>query len=300
MGLKLSSRPAQEWRLERADEGISWSPARGFAPPASLAFAWAALEELLVDFPDLPPHRLRFFAPAIGVGERKPGVGGSASACVVTAAGLLAANNVSISAADLTALALRAHHRAQGKLGSGYDVATIAHGGLIEWAPGVREGHEARALRGIARPLNWPRDLSLLAGYSGQSADTRAFLQRLRQQPAAAQQGVESLAEPTQALIHAIECAPASIASCVRSAHQALCKWDGELGLGIVTPRLREIIAAAAKIGAAAKVSGAGGGDSVVAFCADAEQERRLTQVWREMGVLPYPLKPDSGPRELL
>ncbi|MFI5498348.1 phosphomevalonate kinase [Nocardia asteroides] len=77
---------------------------------------------------------------------------------------------------------------------------------------------------------------------------------------------------------------------CVRS---LLVDLDDTTGLGIMTPRLRDLCAAGTAVGAAAKPSGAGGGDCGIALI---ERDRpaaiaELTGRWVAAGIRPLPLR---------
>jgi phosphomevalonate kinase len=79
----------------------------------------------------------------------------------------------------------------------------------------------------------------------------------------------------------------------VRACHAALCSWDAEHELGLVTAELAELIAAADGALAAAKVSGAGGGDSVIALCDGSAGREAVLSAWRRLGRAPLAVQLD-------
>lgn len=86
---------------------------------------------------------------------------------------------------------------------------------------------------------------------------------------------------------------PVAVRVEIDRARDLLVDLDDTTGLGIMTPRLRELCAAGAAVGAAAKPSGAGGGDCGIALI---ERDRpaaiaELTGRWVAAGIRPLPLR---------
>jgi phosphomevalonate kinase len=291
-GIEAEATPGPQWEILRGDGQASWT--EGAFVPEQLVFAHAAWEEarLSLGAGDLPAHRIVTRARGdiyIDVNAGKPGVGGSASATAVVSAALygLAGRDPGQHREQVLAAALRAHGRVQQGMGSGYDVATVVHGGLV---------HFERPAQ--ARRLPWPAGLHLLAGYSGKSARTTQLLDRL----GPLDDGPGELADPTRRLVEAFERGDLqSITEQVSCCHAALRTWDARRGLGVMTPEIERMVHVAASVGAAAKVSGAGGGDSVVALATDPAVLEAVASGWREGGF--HPLSLDigvEGVRELI
>lgn len=93
---------------------------------------------------------------------RKTGIGSSAALTVALAAAI----NEST---DVMDEAMLAHHELQGGRGSGVDVATAMHGGLIEFTRGA----------GRVRSLRWPRGLEYRVIWTGVPASTEEKLAKL-------------------------------------------------------------------------------------------------------------------------
>jgi phosphomevalonate kinase len=216
----------------------------------------------------------------MGVGEEKPGLGGSASATVGVAACCFALGGRDLVAerSSLLRLALDAHRRAQAGHGSGYDVATVLHGGVVLWRPRLLE----------ARQLAWPDGLHFIAGYSGQSASTGALLGRAGRRAPDAPADLGRLAREVGRLVAAFSRGEVpEILDSVRACRRELSEWDRRHGLGIVTAALARMMEGAEALGAAAKISGAGGGDSVLAFADRADVLHGVARAWRAEGFEP-------------
>ena len=290
-GLEVQATPADGWSIERADRAGVWRA--GDPPPdPELGFAHAALHASLEQVTPPPQHLL--IRGAHATGEAKPGLGGSASATAATAAAVLGLAGA-LHQDALLEVALRAHQQVQGGHGSGYDVAAVVSGGLIAWRP------EADA--GRLRRLHWPARLELVAAFSGQSARTVKLLERVAAAVAPAQLDAQlaELARPVVTLAGALEAQETcAILAQVRACHAALCAWDAEHDLGLVTAEIAELIAAADGPLAAAKVSGAGGGDSVIALCDGPTGREAVLSAWRRLGRAPLAVQLDgTGTREV-
>jgi phosphomevalonate kinase len=285
-GLEVQATPAAAWSIERADRAGVWR-AGDLAPDPELRFAHAALRAAL-ERVTLPPHHL-LIRGAHATGEAKPGLGGSASATAATAAAVLGLAG-GLDRDALLEVALRSHQQVQGGRGSGYDVATVVSGGLITWQPAVGAQRLTR--------LCWPEGLELVAAFSGQSARTVSLLERVEAAvaPDLLDAQLAELARPVAALAAALEHAEVdAILTQVRACHTALCAWDAEHDLGLVTAEISELIAAADGPLAAAKVSGAGGGDSVVALCHGPVGREGVLSAWRRLGRAPLAVELDAG-----
>jgi phosphomevalonate kinase len=165
-------------------------------------------------------------------------------------------------------------------------------GGLVETRRSS-DGHVS------ARSLGWPKTLRALAGYSGNSANTRKLLARLDDARTRDATGVDRalsrLGEPVALLQTVLEKTAlqktqlgAALWQAVDACHQALCEFDQTLEIGIITPGIREMVAIARRLSVAAKVSGAGGGDSLIALSDDSERLEALAAAWQASGFMPF------------
>jgi phosphomevalonate kinase len=287
--LKARAEPGEQWSLVRTDRGIAWED--GEAVPSELVFAHAALQTVRDACADaMVPHRISTHAPAVTTDSTKRGLGSSASAAVAVTAALCAATSATLDKRRVLDLALKAHRFAQGGLGSGYDVATITMGGLVHWRPARVAGESVGGHE--AETIDWPRGLHMIAGYTGQSASTPNFLERL--QAIASEDATElthelmALGRPVSGLIQAFRLgALDEVLAGIEACHHALVAWDLARSLGVMTPAIEAMVCGAQLVGASAKVSGAGGGDSVVAFAKDPAVLEALAAAWTAEGFAP-------------
>jgi mevalonate kinase len=288
----LDASPAAGWELVRRESGLGWHP--GEPVPDELRFMQAAWEVAIQRLAALPPHRLATRC-AESSGERvdrgaasdpaqppKPGIGGSA-----TAASLVTAAMYALAGADLRApasrqrvlaAALEAHRRGQRGRGSGYDVATIVHGGLVVWRPAAG-----------AEPLAWPPALQLVAGFTGSSARTTDQLRRLEERRLSATQRVDAelaeLSDEVELLVQALRGGDVrQILQRTRACQSAVARWDRRHELGVVTKAARAMVQIAEAAGAAGRISGAGGGDSVIALHDDPAVMQAVRDGWLAAG----------------
>jgi phosphomevalonate kinase len=224
---------------------------------------------------ELPPCRIELTTAAFHQtspdGQRvKLGLGSSAAIVVaLTGALLRLAGGPILSQEELTAICCEAHRRLQGGLGSGVDVATAITGGTVAIAFNRQSGPEAPVPQ--AQPVSWPRRLSLVAVWSGESASTPAMLSRLRafreRDAGRFASHMERLGANAGQAVAAWRAEDLSgLFSAITGYESGLRQLDAAAGIGIFSAsheRLREI---ALKHGAVYKPSGAGGGDFGIAL----------------------------------
>lgn len=234
-----------------------------------LHFFFAILNYLSEQFlnKDFTPveFELKTDAFFLSSGGDKLGLGSSAALTVA-----LVAAFVHLTGRDrekILPLSLAAHFAAQGKTGSGVDVAASAIGGLLCFK---RQGTSA-GLPEIG-PLRLPADLKLIPVWSGKPASTREFVnqvQRFKQeQPATFSNSIKRMtrlaADGCNALIRNQGERFMKIYDEYGTAMQLL----GETcGVDIMSPVHRQIRAVVREAGGVYKPSGAGGGDLGIALC---------------------------------
>lgn len=168
----------------------------------------------------------------------KPGMGGSGAAVVAALLAAGAANDP----VSLTRTGIAIHRRVQGG-GSGIDVATSAH------------GHGIRFQADRATPVALPTPIVV---WSGASAKTGPRVKLYRQAA-----GRERFVEASTELVERFTAEPVET---TRQAYRLLCAMASRAGFTYTTPAIEAIVALAEEAGGAAKPSGAGGGDVVVAW----------------------------------
>jgi phosphomevalonate kinase len=282
--LHLTVRPAPGRRVElrhgpskaiargELGAGIAWSG----AVPVQLRFAAraASIAARLCAEEEREPHGFQAtFEDDLALAGRKLGLGGSAAASVLSVRATCAAQGRQLSPEDAAVLAASAHRAEQGGQGSGADVAASALGGLLEVRAHWRGEVEPRELL-AQKPLEIrrvavPPELHFLLAFTGAAADTRTLvsgaLEFARERPSRWRHHVRAISTRETALREAIEIAiPNAVLDAVRLAAAAMEALGVEAGVPIVTQELQRACAIAAAAGAAAKPSGAGGGDCAV------------------------------------
>ncbi|QIS23455.1 phosphomevalonate kinase [Nocardia terpenica] len=257
--------------------------------------------------------RPRWFALTVTGGDltdgfgHKLGLGSSAAVTVATVAALGAFYDLSLTPADRYRLAMLAT-LAVAPQGSGGDVAAATWGGWIAYRS--PEGHRVAALaaeRGVdaalrarwpglsVRLLPTPARSGLLVGWTGQPSSTPALTARLGNRHQRIREHPAFLADSTICVEHLTAALGADDVAVVqhdiRRARRILDNLDAATGLGIRTPRLDALCTAAEAAGAAAKPSGAGGGDCGIAIIDrdNPAQASDVTHRWIEAGIQPVP-----------
>jgi phosphomevalonate kinase len=192
---------------------------------------------------------------------QKLGLGSSAAILVASLAALELEQQADLDDDALCARvyerALLAHRTAQGG-GSGVDVASSAHGGVLA---ARRLGSELELAK-----LSLPQGLQFQVWGCGVAASTAAFLARIAEfaarDPVLHRARIGAQAEAAQAALDAVQRDHAAdfVAAIARQVATLSALGDAA-GANIVTPELRSLARLAAAHGAAFLPAGAGGGD---------------------------------------
>jgi phosphomevalonate kinase len=215
--------------------------------------------------------------------RHKLGLGSSAALTVALAAAVTRAWGAAPEPAVLQRLCLDAHRAFQQGAGSGVDVLTAIHGGLL--VTRVADGELA------GERLTWPEGLHLVVVWTGQPASTPALIGRYR---------AFCEAEPVVSRHYAVRLAEAAVRSAAAwrggeagavleaVAHYAEClrEFDAAGRLGIWTAEHVGIAGLADSAGATYKPSGAGGGDLGFALTGRQSVAASLRQRCAERGWL--------------
>jgi phosphomevalonate kinase len=257
---------------------------------AALAHSARALSR-----PELADLAVRVDSSGLYEQGGKLGLGSSAAVTAAVVGLAFAHTGASLDdRARLFTVADAAHAEAQGVVGSGIDVATSVYGGAIEFErlPGQSPK---------ISPVHWPSSLRISFVYSGTSASTPDLVgrvRRLRDRDAARYTScMDALADIARSFALALRSGDAS------SAVAAAARWTPALdALGhaadapIVTPFFDWLHRSASAHGAAAKPSGAGGGDlGVILATALGEPIDTLSRSLHHEGMNPLSLVP-NGP----
>ena len=292
-GIEATICPSHQWQIVHQDLDLSWC--EGAHPvPTDLHFAhhtWRTLMEMAPH--PLPAQRISTRSVMMTHLPGKPGFGSSASTVVSITAAMLSLFSSSTSAHRLLETALNVHTQAQGQSGSGYDVATICLGGMVRWRPSIFK--QSGIAQSASENIAWPDGLYFLVGYSGKSANTRQFIAKLQILRSNAAQYLEAelrqLAAPVHHLVNAFQNQTISeILDAIPACHQTLLNWDQRNNLGIITPEVKQMLQDAQTIKVPAKISGAGGGDSIIALSDDPQRLGELTHLWEQHGFATVPV----------
>lgn len=197
-----------------------------------------------------------------------------------------------------------------GMTGSFGDLAASSFGGLIayysldrSWLLGKMAELSLLDLvesdwQGLSiSPIQLPKGLDLLVGWTGSAASTDRLVAQMEDQKSQAEK--EQI--HSQFLADSKTCVEQLIVACqtndIVSARQALSAnrkllQDFARGMGLVieTPQLSQLCDLAQTYGAVAKSSGAGGGDCGICLVDSKEQKAAIEKAWQEAGILPLTL----------
>jgi ERG8-type phosphomevalonate kinase len=134
-----------------------------------------------------------------------------------------------------------------------------------------------------------PAGLHLVVGYTGEAALTAAMLRRF--EAARAPRALGDLRAMAERAADALARSDSgAFLAAVDASGDLLAALGREAGIPIVTPDLARLVALARRAGAAAKPSGAGGGDCGIALARSAEEAAVVRAAWEGDGLIPLPL----------
>jgi len=206
------------------------------------------------------------------------GLGSSSAVTVSVLKGLAELFEVRMDNKALFELAYKSVLDVQG-VGSGFDVAAAVYGGIVYFIGG---GRKIERLKDVRIPL--------IVGYTGVKADTPALIRRVKklfeEEPeriGGIFDGIANLVERARALIAAQEWR--GVGELMNENQHFLRK------LNVSSPKLERLIEASLRSGAyGAKLSGAGGGDCMIAVH---ENSRAIKQGIRNAGGVPLDVEID-------
>jgi phosphomevalonate kinase len=252
------------------------------------------------------PLRIEIDSALDHVSGAKFGLGSSGAVVVATVRALGVAHHLELDDQAVLRLALLASWRAHPS-GSGGDIAASTLGGWVEYRSGdaraLLSGFERRGvgvlddewpgLSAVALPA--PVGLDLLVGWTGSPASTSALVENSRLGRGGAAGEFRDFCAESDATVAALAAAlragdDASVARAIRRARAALATHAALSGITIETPELVRLCAIAERHGAAAKSSGAGGGDCGIALAGPGVDRTALFAEWEAAGVRPLDL----------
>lgn len=239
---------------------IEWQTDPG-AYGALLAAAWRVLSRQQA-LGELSPHAVQLDSrPFFAADGAKRGLGSSAAVAVALTAALQTALGVTPDAASCLAV----HCEFQAQRGSGIDVCTSFHGGVVAKVD--------EAIESVA----WPETLVAAAVWTGVPASTKALLGRMEAfaaaHPDAFQQVCATLHAAAVDALGQWRTAPVQqILDALYEFAVQLRRFDEQCDIGVWSAEHVQLERLAEDFGLVYKPSGAGGGDYGLAFGADPER----------------------------
>ncbi len=297
---------AGEW-----NSGIKWLECSG-QQEKTLSFAKAAIETALAYVGKEGGLRISSWEDSSGglVGGKKVGFGSSAASVVAIVSAILGFSGFGIKGQEakkrLYKLSAIAHYLAQGKAGSGFDVAASVFGGVFAYSrfdPGWLEEqlNQGRMVKDIAdsewpgliiEPLEIPEGFCLLVGWTGKPASTTSMLAGMEKwkarNPEAYCDVLGRISETSSETVSEWKSGNfESVLGLLRKNRSLLAELGEKSGVGIETPALEALGRVADEMGCAGKLSGAGGGDCGIAVCFDNGKAEEIKRLWRDNNIVP-------------
>jgi len=238
----------------------------------------------------------------------KPGLGSSASVAVAVVKAILALHKQPEDLMTIFKLATIAHYLYQKSIGSGADIAAATFGQAIVYKRFDTEWLIKQIQRGVSLCKivleNWdllnistikmPQNFHLAAGFVGYSASTTELAKKgfvfKRNHPIDYNRIINSIDDVVLKLVVELnacgqkECAEKEILNLIKQNRKILKDLSDQSGAAIATVELEKMADIAGNLGAAAKLSGAGGGDCCIAICFDDGVIEMVIKKWQEAG----------------
>lgn len=233
---------------------------------------------------------------------RKYGLGSSAAVTVAVVRALAELYGLRLSRVEEYRLALLAT-LAVAPSSSGGDLAASCLGGWVGYrSPDRAAVLDLRSRHGVLaalradwpylelEPLPQPRGLALVVGWTGEAASTTDLVQDVHQRREDSEASYERfLAESRDRVAMLTEALRSGAAeralTAVREARRLLAGLGTMLGIAIETPALTRLCDAAEQAGAAAKSSGAGGGDCGIVLARQHTDLSPMLRAWQQAGI---------------
>ncbi len=249
--------------------------------------------------------------PAFGFSDTKSGLGSSAAVITAVVGAVLSLHSVNIANEDekhlVHKIAQYSHSTAQGKIGSGVDVAASVFGGheYIRYSPDVVKTNDvnkalAKNWDYNATPLAVPTEFEIVvANIEGESSSTSAMVKKINEWKAVDPAGyIELMQKLNEADVNAIKFLRlVNIENDIKTKSKLLEQfkhWFNQArlltkelgtksGASIETEDLTKLIDESMKNGAfVCRLPGAGGGDSIAAWCLGETQANKLQKFWQK------------------
>lgn len=207
--------------------------------------------------------------------EMKAGFGTSSSSVVAAIGALNELFGLGLSKEEIFRTGYQAVIDVQGT-GSGYDIACATYGGMIEYVKG-----------NVPKPIPYPKNIPLVVGYTGIKADTVKLVKQVAALKEKHPEHVRHIFSQIEKIVNGGEKALAendvdALGELMNQNHGLLVE------LNVSSPELEKLIAASNGAGAiGAKLSGAGGGDCMLALAPGKTKE--VSEAIKSAGGTPFP-----------
>ena len=248
---------------------------------------------------ELPPLNITLNTDAFYSEELKSKFGFGSSAAITAAliralfeaAGIPASN--AEQKADVFRLALTAHHKAQGNIGSGIDIASSVYGGALIYEMTLDKMIEQK----IPEQVEVWQDLFIIPIWSGRSASTRKMVSGVDQlknsQPSVYNDLMEMLKELSRSGCAAYKNRDSkTFFADVKAFNQTMAQLGEKSNMPIISPAHQKLASIVESQGAVYKPSGAGGGDIGIAFTESADKIEVIAKEVETGGFKALDIKP--------
>jgi phosphomevalonate kinase len=232
-------------------------------------------------------------------GRKKIGLGSSAAVVVGLISAVFSYYDYNIESDAVKELIFKlasiAHFLEQGRVGSCFDIAASAFGGLLcyerfdaDWL--ISQLEKNRSIREITeqrwpglkiQQLKFPKEWIVTVGFVGYSASTTDLVRKVR--PSLSTVWAEKVREQVGKLREAFETNNFDRAKGAIKANRKLLQ---ELSPLIETKELSLLADIADEMGAAGKLSGAGGGDCGIALCKKKQMCEAIENRWKSADII--------------
>lgn len=240
--------------------------------------------------------------------QKKLGFGSSASATVAIVSAVLAFHGIDISTHEsrdvIYKLSIIAHFFAQGKVGSGFDIAASTYGGIfvyssfdprwlmkyMESGAQIREIVEEKWPLLFIEQLEIPENFNLIVGWTKTSAPTSKMIKQMNDFRKKSEKNSEKcdhifsdIANIARRVIEAWRSNDEErIIEALKENEKLLFELGCTTCIEIETRELKRMSDIANSLGGAGKLSGAGGGDCGIAVCFDASVADKIRKAWEK------------------
>ena len=241
------------------------------------------IAEALARVPGAPRAGRLTVRSQLGAGADKPGLGSSAALCVASYAAFARLAGLN-GLPDLAPL-IAAHRASQGGRGSGFDVASCLHGGLIVFMPVPDRPDDPPRVERIP----WPKGLHAAVFKTRKGASTVHMLARMAswrdEDPETLDACLDPLAIETEELVSAFRVGDVDrlLTACAQ-VQEELGVLDRLGEVGILPSGVLQLHGVIEDAGCVGRTSGAGGGDCVWALSDDPRALERAAVGAKELG----------------